>query len=124
MVVEEVIAAFDNPVIDNDVFLGRKFLGQFVHGTNRDHFIIGAMHDQAGSRAGGQEREIIGAGRWSNRDKTGNFRATHHQLHRNPGTERETGCPAHLGIGVLGLHPVQGGCGIAQFTLTIVKFAL
>src|SRR4029077_3204811 len=88
------------------------------------HGVLVAVDDQAGGRAGRQEREIVEIGRRRDRDETLDLRSAHQKLHADPGAEREAGDPAAARLGVDGLRPVQRSCGIRQFADAVIEAAL
>ena len=89
----------------------------------RDGVLL-AMDEQAGSGAGGEEREIVMLGQGRDRDEAGHLRPPHQQLHRDPGAEGHPDQPADAGLPIEGLQPVQGGGGIRQFAGTVLEQAL
>src|SRR5262249_36398172 len=124
LAVKEMIGALHNLLFDYDAFLGLELVDQRCDVLVRHHGIFVAMDDQARRRAGCQEREIIKVCRRADRDETLDLRPTHQQLHPNPRTERESGDPAALCLGINGLRPIERGGRVGQFPLPVVKRTL
>src|SRR5262245_38896134 len=57
--VEEVVGAGDHLLLDDDALLGLELVDQAGDVLVRHHRVLVAMDDQAGRRAGRQEREVI-----------------------------------------------------------------
>ena len=90
----------------------------------RHHRVLVAMDDQAGRRAGREEREVVEIGGRRDRDEALDLRPAHQQLHADPGAEREAGDPAAARFRIDGLRPVERGGGIRQFAGAVVERAL
>ena len=83
-----------------------------------------AMYEQAGGRAGGEEGEIEPVGGCGDRDEAFDLGTTHQELHADPCAEGDAGDPAGAGVRVDGLRPIERGCGVRQFALTVIERAL
>src|SRR5580700_9026372 len=124
LAVEEMIGAGDDLLLDDDAFLRLEFFNEVGDVARRHHRVLVAVDDQAGGRAGRQEREVVEIGRRRDRDETLDLRPAHQKLHADPGAEREACDPAAARLGVDGLRPVKRCCGIRQFADAVIEAAL
>ena len=83
-----------------------------------------AVYEQSGSRAGRQEREVVVLGEGRDGDEARNFRASHQELHGDPGAEGDADDPADLRILVVGLEPIERRRRVGEFTGTVLEHTL
>src|SRR5580693_1515060 len=76
LAVEEMVGAGNDFLLDDDAFLRLEFFHQVGDVARRHHRVLVAMDDQAGGRAGRQEREIVEVGR--RRDRAPKVRSALH----------------------------------------------
>src|SRR5437763_3403120 len=62
LAVEEVVGALHDLLLDHDALLGLELLDQAADVLRRDHRVLVAVDDQAGGRAGGEERVVVEVG--------------------------------------------------------------
>jgi len=58
LAVEEMVGADDHLLVDHDALLGLELVDQAGDILVRHHRVLVAVHDQAGRRAGGEERQF------------------------------------------------------------------
>ncbi len=124
VMVEEMVGAGDDAVIDLDVALMRELGDQLLRRLERHDRVLVAMDDEAGGRARRQEAEIVEIGGRRHGDEAGDLGPPHQQLHADPGAEGKTGDPAGLGIGIVALQPVERRGGVRQLALAAREAAL
>src|SRR4029079_8751755 len=124
LAVKEMIGALHNLLLDDYSLLGLKLVDQRRHILVRDDGVLVPMNDEAGGRAGRQEREVVKVGRRANRNKSLDLRTAHQKLHSYPGAERKARDPAALGLWIDGLRPVECSRSIRQFSLSVIERAL
>src|SRR5689334_15899206 len=59
LVLEEVVGAIDDLLLDGDALLRLELIDQFLHRLRRRHAVLVAVDDEARRRAGREEREIV-----------------------------------------------------------------
>jgi hypothetical protein len=123
-VLEEMVGAGDLAEVDLDIALVRQLVHQLLHRIDRHQRVGVALEDQPGRRAGGEKGEIVLVRRRRDRDERIDLRPPHQQLHADPGAERIARHPAGLGVGVVGLQPVERRRGVGQLALAAVEAAL
>ena len=82
LVVEEMVGAGDDPLVDNDPLLRLELFDQRVDVLLRRDRILVAMDDQARGRARREEREVIEVRLRRDRDEALDFRPTPRKLKR------------------------------------------
>ena len=119
-----MVGAGDDLLVDHDALLGLELVDQTGDVLVRDHRVLVAVDDEAGRRAGRQERKVVKVRRRRDRDKALDLRPPHQELHADPGAERETGDPAAPRLRIDRLRPVERGGGVRQFAHAVVERAL
>src|SRR5208283_961102 len=123
-ILEEMIGAGNHRMLDCYALLGLELLdkaGDFLQGSDA---ILISMHEKTGGRTGREKGKIEAVGGGRNRDETFDFRPPHQELHADPGAKRDSGDPAGARFGIESLRPVEGGCRVRQFALTVIEAAL
>lgn len=121
---KDVVGPVEDAVIDADALLSVELLDQLVDGGFGDEFIGVAVDHQAPAGAWGEEPEIVMAGRRGDADPTGDFGSAHEELHADEGAERVARNPEAAVAGIDGLHPVERGGGIGNFTNSAIVATL
>jgi hypothetical protein len=119
-----VVGAGDDLLIDDDAFLRLQLLDQRGHVLGRRDDVLLPVDDQAGRRAGRQEREVVAVRLRRDRDEAFDLGAAHQQLHADPGAEREASDPARARFRIDGLRPVERGGRIRQLARAMIERAL
>jgi hypothetical protein len=121
---EEVVGTGHGLLRDENALLRLELFDQPLNILFRSDAVGIAMDDEAGGRAGCQEREVVSVGLRRDRDEAFYFGAAHQELHADPRPERIAGNPAALGIGMERLHPVERAGCIRQFARAMIESAL
>src|SRR5207247_8676644 len=124
MVVEEMIGALDDLVVDPNVALITQLLHQFGNRLVGHDVVPVTLNHQTGGGAGSQEAEIVDIGRRRDANEPRDFWPAHQKLHADPRAERKSGNPAGRSIRVVSLKPIQRRGGVTELALPAIKFAL
>src|SRR5579862_4741559 len=124
MILEEVVGALHDLLLDLDALLGLQLVDQRLDILRRRYLVVLAVNDETRRRAGGEEGEVVEVRLRGDRDEALDLGPAHEKLHADPGAEREACDPAAAGVGMDRLHPIERGGSVRQLARAVIELAL